>query len=146
MTRSCPILNSHSVEVLDKRAEVEMPNNRGYEPHGDIQMSHFSRIQDLKQKECIANPSARFLLSKIYSESSVNPVERSRVYGLDSKEEALREAINLIGDYDLSTTKFCQESFLEAEEGNPAMDAAITDLARRCRITLGDFTIEIDEL
>jgi hypothetical protein len=40
-------------------------------------MSHFTRIQDLKQKECIANPSARFLLSKIYSESSVNAVEKS---------------------------------------------------------------------
>jgi hypothetical protein len=109
-------------------------------------MSHFARIQDLKQKECIANPSARFLLSKIYSDSSVNPVERSRVYGLDSREEALREAINLIGDYDLSTTKFCQRSFLETEEGNPAMDAAIAELAKHRRITFGDFTIEIDEL
>jgi hypothetical protein len=109
-------------------------------------MSHFTRIQDLKQKECIANPSARFLLSKIYNESSVNAVERSRVYGLDSREETLREAINLIGDYDLSTTKFCQQSSLEAEEGNPALDAAIADLAKRRRITLGDFTIEIDEL
>jgi hypothetical protein len=109
-------------------------------------MSHFTRIQDLKQQECIANPSARFLLSKIYSESSVNPVERSRVYGLDSKEEALREAINLIGDYDLSTTKFCQQNLSEAEEGNPAMNAAIADLAKCRRIALGDFTIEIDEL
>jgi hypothetical protein len=76
----------------------------------------------------------------------VNAVERSRVYGLDSREETLREAINLIGDYDLSTTRFYPQSSLEAEEGNPALDAAIADLAKRRRITLGDFTIEIDEL
>jgi hypothetical protein len=108
-------------------------------------MSHFTQVQDLKQKECIANPSARCLLSKIYSESSVSAVERSRVYGLDSRREALKEATSLIGDFDLSTTKFWQQSFYEAD-GNPAMDAAIAHLAKHHRLTLGEFTIEIDNL
>jgi hypothetical protein len=108
-------------------------------------MSHFSQIQDLKQKECIAKPSARFLLSKVYSHLSVSAVERSRVYGLHTKEEVRKEAISLIGDFNLSTTKFWKDSFLEVD-GNPAMDAALAELAKNHRITLGDFTIEIDKL
>lgn len=109
-------------------------------------MSHLSRIQDLKQKECMAHPSARFLVSKIFSEFSVSAVERSRVYGVDTREQALKEAIGLIGDFDLSTTKFGKERFHEGKEGDPAMNAAIAHLAQHHRIKLGDFTIEIDNL
>jgi hypothetical protein len=111
-----------------------------------MKMSYFTRIQELKQKECIENPSAQVLLSKIYNETCVSAVERSRVYALDTKKEALDEAINLIADSDLSTSKFWQTSFLEAQEGDPAMEAAIAHLAKHRRLALDDFTIEIDDL
>jgi hypothetical protein len=109
-------------------------------------MSHLSRIQDLKQKECMAHPSARFLVSKIFRESSVSAVERSLVHGVYTKEEVLKEAIVLIGDFDLSTTRFGKERPVEGKEGDPAMNAAIDHLTQHQRITLGDFTIEIDNL
>lgn len=109
-------------------------------------MSHLSRIQDLKQKECMANPSARFLISKIFGEFSVSAVERSRVFGVDTREQALHEAVGLIGDFDLSRTKFGEARPVEDEPGDPAMNAAIDHLAKNQRIKLGDFTIEIDKL
>ena len=109
-------------------------------------MSHLSQIQDLKQKECMAHPSARYLVSKIFREFSVSAVERSRVYAVHSREDALKEAVGLIGDFDLSKTKFAEERPVEGKEGDPAMNAAIAHLAENKRIKLGDFTIEIDNL
>jgi hypothetical protein len=94
----------------------------------------------------MAHPSARHLVSKIFGEFSVSAVERSRVYSVYSKEEALKEAVGLIGDFDLSKTKFGQSRPEEGKEGDPAMNAALAHLAQHHRIKLGDFTIEIDDL
>jgi hypothetical protein len=109
-------------------------------------MNHIAKIQALKDEERKSNPEARFLLSKVFSECCTNAVGRSRVYSFSTRDEALDEAVNLIGDYDLSTTEYWKSEFLEVEDGDPAMDEAIADLARYHRITLGDFQIEIDDL
>lgn len=109
-------------------------------------MRYFQTIQAIKNEEINSNPAAKFLLSKVFAECCTGWANRSRVYSFATKQEALNEAINLIGDYDLSTTEYYSADFAEIETGDPAMDAAIADLAKHHRITLGDFQIEIDDL
>ena len=109
-------------------------------------MSYFQTIQAIKNEEINSNPAAKFLLSKVFAECCTGWANRSRVYSFPTKQEALDEAINLIGDYDLSTTEYYSADFAEIETGDPAMFAAIADLAKHHRITLDDFQIEIDDL
>ena len=103
-------------------------------------------VEIMKNDEEASNPTAKFLLSKIYAECCTGAWERSRTSSWATKQEALDYAVTFIGDYDLSTTEYYRPEFIDVEEGDPAMDAAIADLAKYHRITLGDFTIEIDEL
>jgi hypothetical protein len=103
-------------------------------------------VEIMKNDEEASNPTAKFLTSKIYAECCTGAWERSRTSSWATKQEALDYAVEFIGDYDLSTTEYYRPEFAKVEDGDPAMDAAIADLAKYHRITLGDFTVEIDEL
>lgn len=109
-------------------------------------MNYLNQIESLKNAERESNPNAKFLISKVFAECCNNWPGRTRVFSFASKQQALDHAADLIGDYDLSTTEWYKDEFADVEYGDPAMDAAIAELAEYHRITLGDFQIEIDEL
>jgi hypothetical protein len=109
-------------------------------------MNYIAKIQSLKDDERKSNPDAKFLISKVFAECCNNWVGRTRVFSFATKQQALDHAADLIGDYDLSTTEWYKDEFAEVEYGDPAMAAAIAELAEYHRITVGDFRIEIDDL
>lgn len=121
-------------------------------------MNYLNQIQSLKNAERESNPEAKYLVSKVFSEFCVGAVGRSRIYSFATKQQALDYAIELIGDYDLSTSEWYEEKpdnstvchFGEGEIEMQAYDRAesamLAELDKYHRIRLGDFNIEIDEL
>jgi len=76
-------------------------------------MDYTKKIAAKKQEAINELPDGRYLVGKVYSECCNAAVGRSTFKVCHTLDAAEGEAVNLIGDYDLSRSRFWDDSFAE---------------------------------